>query len=92
MRRQFVRQSRGCSERRGAKMHHPVDYEEMRFCFGIAQTAVDLIDLGNLALRQGNVALARQGYEESLVIWQALDDEPGMTHARGRLQLLEGVK
>jgi hypothetical protein len=56
----------------------------------IAQTAVDLIDMGNLALQQGNVALARWQYEESLIIWRALDDAPGMAHALERLWTLEG--
>lgn len=56
----------------------------------IAQTAVDLIDMGNLALRQGKVALARWQYEESLVIWRALGDARGMAHALERLRMLEG--
>jgi hypothetical protein len=56
----------------------------------IAQTAVDLIDIGNLALQQGNVALARWQYEESLTIWRALDDAPGMAHALERLRTLDG--
>jgi quercetin dioxygenase-like cupin family protein len=56
----------------------------------IAQTAVDLIDMGNLALQQGNVALARWQYEESLIIWRALDDAPGIAHALERLRALEG--
>ena len=55
----------------------------------IAQTAVDRIAMGNLALQQGNVALARRQYEESLILWRALDDAPGMAHALERLRTLE---
>jgi hypothetical protein len=55
----------------------------------IAPTAVDLIEMGNLALQQGNVVLACRQYEESLVIWRTLDDGPSIAHTLGRLRMLE---
>jgi hypothetical protein len=57
----------------------------------IAQTAADLIDMGNLCLLQGKVALARWLYDESLSIWRALDDAPGIAHALERLRRLDRI-
>jgi hypothetical protein len=56
----------------------------------IDQTADELIFLGNRAVAQGNVALARGLYEEGLAVWRALGDTPCIAHALKRLRLLDG--
>ena len=54
----------------------------------IDQTAEALVWMGNDAMRQGNEALARWLYEESLALWRVLNFQPGIAHLLDRLERL----
>jgi hypothetical protein len=54
----------------------------------IDQTVEALTYFGNVAMEQGNDALARWLYEEGLAIWRALDFQPGIAHLLERLERL----